>query len=134
MIKKELFLFIIIGLTTVLIDLFTYLVLIELDFLLISIAKAIGFLLGTIFSYFANRYWTFGNKKFISGNFWRFVFLYLTTLGTNVFFNKVSLILFIDVMYAIHISFIIATIISASLNFLGMKFFVFVPSGKTKLK
>lgn len=130
MIKKELLFFLIIGVTTVLVDLCTYLLLIKLNFLLISFAKAFGFLSGTIFSYFANRYWTFGNKKFISGNFWRFLVLYLTTLGTNVFVNNLSLIFFIDVTHAIHLSFIIATGVSASLNFLGMKFFVFIPISK----
>jgi putative flippase GtrA len=43
----------------------------------------------------------------------------------NVFVNSISLGLFINSNLKVQISFILATIISATINFVGMKYFVF---------
>jgi putative flippase GtrA len=83
------------------------------------------FLAGTLFAYFANRFWTFGHKPHPPGSSWRFAILYAATLVVNVFVNSLTLRLLADMTAIVQLAFLMATGISASLNFLGMKFFVF---------
>ena len=118
--------FLIIGSSTVIIDLVTYLIL--LNIIDISISKAISFSVGAVFAYFANRSFTFKNS--IKG-FYRFVIfilLYLSTLFVNVASNEIILNLISQNVFSILIAFLIATSFSAGLNFLGMKYIVFPPS------
>lgn len=127
MIKRELVIFLIVGASTVLVDFITYLGLIEFQDMEVDTAKAIGFLVGTFFAYFANRFWTFGHKSHTPGSAWRFSALYASTFGANVLINAVSLKLLADMPIAFQLAFLFATGVSASLNFLGMKLFVFKP-------
>lgn len=125
MIKREIVIFLLVGTLTVLIDYLTYRGLVLMGLMGIDLAKAISFLTGTLFAYFANRFWTFGHQTHASGSSWRFVVLYSTTLGTNVLVNALALTLLGDATMAVQGAFLLATGVSASLNFLGMKFFVF---------
>ena len=125
MIKRELVIFVFVGASTVLIDFISYLSLIQFQVMEVDMAKAIGFLVGTTFAYFANRFWTFGNKSHALGSAWRFLALYASTLGSNVLINAFALKLLADRAVAFQLAFLLATGVSASLNFLGMKFFVF---------
>ena len=125
MIKRELVIFMIVGSLTVLIDFTTYRTLTQFEVLEVNMAKAIGFSAGTIFAYFANRFWTFGLQKHNFGSVWRFSALYLSTLGGNVLINSLALSLFAYLTVAIPLAFLLATVVSACLNFIGMKFFVF---------
>jgi putative flippase GtrA len=94
----------------------------------VDMAKGIGFLLGALFAYFANRFWTFGHRPHMLSSAWRFAVLYASTLWANVLINAVALKLFDDAVAAIQLAFLLATGVSACLNFLGMKLFVFRPS------
>lgn len=125
MIKRELVIFLIVGALTVLVDFVTYRGLIELQLMGVNMAKATGFLIGTLFAYFANRFWTFGHNSHVPGSALRFVVLYATTLGANVLTNALALKLLSDMASAFQLAFLIATGVSACLNFLGMKLFVF---------
>ena len=125
MIKRELAIFLVVGTLTVLVDFLTYRGLIWINLLGIDWAKAIGFLVGTLFAYFANRIWTFGHTAHAPGSAWRFSVLYSFTLGANVWVNALALVLMKEALMAVPIAFILATGVSASLNFLGMKLFVF---------
>ncbi|MDN0076836.1 GtrA family protein [Crenobacter sp. SG2303] len=125
MIKRELAIFLVVGATTVLVDFVTYRGLIRLDVMAVDMAKAIGFLVGTLFAYFANRFWTFGHKSHAPGNACRFVVLYASTLAANVLINSLALKVVANTFAAIQLPFLLATGVSASLNFLGMKLFVF---------
>jgi len=127
MIKREFVIFLIVGVTTVLVDLIIYTVMIEFQVMETDKAKATGFLFGTLFAYFANRIWTFGHRVHAPGGVWRFFVLYASTLGTNVLINSVSLELLANTTATFQLAFILATSTSACLNFLGMKFFVFKP-------
>lgn len=91
----------------------------------IDLAKAVGFVSGTCFAYFANRYWTFGHGEHKPKSGWRFCLLYAITLTTNIFINSIAIKLLSDKALAIQISFVLATGVSALLNFLGMKMYVF---------
>lgn len=127
MIKREFAIFLAVGSLTVLVDFLTYRGLVWTQLFGVDLAKASGFLAGTLFAYFANRAWTFGHLPHAAGSAWRFAALYVTTLGANVLVNAVALIMFADVSSAMQIAFLLATGISATLNFLGMKLFVFKP-------
>ena len=131
-IKRELAIFLVVGLLTVGIDFVIYRGLLYLKpFSLedINIAKGIGFIAGTIFAYFANRFWTFNLQTTGAGSVFRFSIVYLLGLLANIIVNSLCIYWFtspsIALDYTLIIAFILATGISATLNFLGMKFFVF---------
>ena len=127
MIKRELAIFLIVGVSTVLVDFISYRGLIGFQVMEVDMAKAAGFLVGTLFAYFANRFWTFGHNPHVPGSVWRFSALYASTLGANVLTNALVLELLADMAIAIQLAFLLATGVSACLNFLGMKLFVFKP-------
>ena len=116
--------FLIVGSTTVLIDLICYFILIYVGFET-SISKCISFSVGTIFAYFANRKYTF--KSSVGGlfRFTVFILLYLSTLVVNVASNEIVLKLTSQIIGSLMIAFLIATSLSATLNFIGMKYIVF---------
>ena len=84
--KKELKRFIISGLTTVIIDFIAYVIFINLGINL-TLSKAISFLIGTLYSYFINKNWTF---KAIGGLkiFMKFLFIYFFSLNINFSVNR----------------------------------------------
>lgn len=134
MIKRELAIFLVVGVTTVLVDFISYRSLTGLANVPVDLAKAIGFALGTVFSYFANRFWTFAHQPHGPGSVWRFALLYASTLATNVLINALALRVLADSMAAVPVAFVVATAVSACLNFLGMKFFVFRPAPAPELQ
>lgn len=133
MIKRELGLFLLIGSLTVLIDYLTYRALIWIHLLDVDAAKCVGFVAGTVFAYFANRFWTFGHKQHATGSAWRFALLYAITLLTNVVINSLALSALITLPGSVQLAFLIATAVSATMNFVGMKSFVFKAASPLKL-
>lgn len=125
MVIRELAIFLIVGVTTVVVDFLTYRGIVNLELAGVDAAKAIGFLVGTVFAYFANRFLTFGHKSQVPGTAWRFVILYAGTLVANVVVNSLILKILKQSTFAVNLAFFMATGFSAILNFLGMKFFVF---------
>lgn len=132
LIKRELSIFLIVGLLTVGIDFliyrgFIYLKPFGLDS--INIAKGFSFISGTIFAYFANRFWTFNQQITGAGSVLRFVVVYILGLIANIVINYLYIEWFsspaLALEYTLLIAFILATGVSATLNFIGMKFFVF---------
>jgi len=163
MIRRELAIFLIVGTLTVMIDFLTYRGLVWAQLLGVDSAKGLGFLIGTVFAYFANRFWTFGHKAHAVGSAWRFIILYSLTLAANVLVNaflitwlpsylpvllnmlraatKLLMIdkpiygevngmlnILLNKEITIQIAFLLATVTSAALNFIGMKLFVFKTS------
>ncbi len=126
MIRKEIPVFLIVGATTVGVDFLTYKLLLwtGIDY---NPAKAVGFVTGTVFAYAANRLWTFGHVAHKPNSLPRFCLLYGLTLAANVLINRFFLFALEVMIQAVQIAFLIATGVSATLNFLGMKFFVFRP-------
>lgn len=126
-IKRELGIFLIVGSLTVFFDFLAYRSLLWLGWFSVDVAKAIGFIVGTIFAYFANRKWTFTTitKSQNLKSIWRFLLLYGLSLLMNVLVNAGVLVLLKDCFFALQIAFLSATCISAIFNFIGMKWFVF---------
>lgn len=132
MIKRQFTTFLVVGALTVLIDFLVYRALIWSPWLNIDTSKAVGFLAGTLFAYFANKVWTFGQQTHTPGSAWRFALLYSVTLGANILVNACGLVILADLPFAMQGAFLAATGVSAALNFLGMKFIVFKTSAVTE--
>ena len=121
--QRQIFVFLIVGFTTVAIDFAFY------RFLLwtgveIDVAKACSFTIGALFAYAANKTWTFKQKKHGLAPV-AFAMLYGSTLVVNTFTNGVIVRILPHEYWAIIVAFIIATGVSATLNFTGMKWIVF---------
>lgn len=117
--------FLVVGSLTVVVDLITYIVLLRV-ISSVDLAKGTSFIAGTVFSYLANRHWTFSAR----GGWLRilkFVALYLATLVINTSINQLMLSVTLrwDLRFSIGFAFLIATGTSAAVNFIGMKYFVF---------
>lgn len=121
--NREIRRFIVVGSTTVAIDFFTYGAMLLLGMAIAS-AKAIGFATGMLFAWVANRIWTFS-----AGGGWArfagFTALYMVTLAINVSANQIGVSLLGTEKFDIVMAFLFATGLSATANFLGMKFVVF---------
>jgi Predicted membrane protein len=95
------------------------------------VAKAIGFVAGASFAYVMNRSWTFGHLTRTSSIRFRtpvlFAMLYLGTLGINVASNSLVLAMVGYGSGARAAGFLVATSLSATINFVGMKLLVFRP-------
>ena len=122
--NKELLKYIFVGLSTVLIDFLIYKFLIK--FIVIYLAKTISFLSGTFFSYQLNRTWTFKSGKKTLSQFIKYLIIHITSLVLNVFINSLLLNTFSkNYFLSYEVSFLIATLTSATYNFLFIKFFIF---------
>ena len=129
--SKEIRYFVIIGILTVLIDYLVYFLSKKL-IVNISQAKAFGFISGTVFAFVANRNITFKNYDNIWGHLYKFLILYSVTLFINIAINNYLLNWLTDFQYKVQQSFLIATLISAIINFIGMKYFVFFIKNQNK--
>lgn len=123
--SKEVERFVIVGGSTVLIDCICYFVLVQFGFKS-SFSKGLSFTLGAIYAYFANKNFTFRNQNYGLIQFLVFILLYITTLSINVITNETLLETFSQTKLSFIFAFISATFISATLNFMGMKYIVFI--------
>ena len=90
----------------------------------LNLAKGISFIGGTFFAYMANRFWTFNQQAIRSDSFSRFIAVYVLGLAANIAVNYLA-ITYLNVFFGISeyniiLAFLLATSISASLNFIGM--------------
>jgi putative flippase GtrA len=128
---KEIRYFLIVGILTVLIDYLVY----SLSRKLIinnTQAKAFGFISGTAFAFLANRNITFKDLDNIWTQLYKFLILYSVTLFINVTINNILLNWLTDFHYKVQLSFLVATSTSAIINFIGMKYFVFIKKNQNK--
>ena len=121
--SKDVYKFIIVGLSTVLIDYIFYLILINTNLINVNSCKTLSFIIGSLYAYFANKIFTFESKSLFSDSIFKFFSLYLFSLLINVVINSILLNYFSK--YALQLAFLISTFFSATINFLGMKYFVF---------
>ena len=119
--------FLITGLSATAVDATVYSILLYLG-LDYSPAKAGGFLTAVAFAYNGHRRWTFsthGSKKRIVG----FAGLYVTTFLINNLTNTLMLeLLGTEYKTQVAAAFVVATGVTAIVNFTMMKFFIFRPA------
>lgn len=125
MVKRELAVFIVVGSLTFAIDYVVYTCMMTFVHASVELAKVIGILAGTTSAYVVNRLWTFKHTYYSIGSIGRFLMVYLVTLSINVGINSGVLQLISGRPIAVFIAFAIAAGIAASLNFIGMRYFVF---------
>lgn len=89
-------------------------------------AKAIGFLAGTLTGFFINRNWTFQHGGSITKSILKYLGLYLATLALNVTTNSMLILALGSSLEIKTLAFLVATALSAMVNFLAIKRFVFV--------
>lgn len=118
--KKELFRFLLSGITAVSSDCLSYSGLLALG-CPSSFAKASGFVVGTTVTYILNKFWTFQSHEKNTLETLRFVLLYAISLGLNVGVNHLGLVISHNVAFA----FLCAVAVSTVFNFIGLKTFVF---------
>jgi putative flippase GtrA len=140
--SKELTKFIISGLLAVLVDFIVYFLLSQ--FLDMNLSKALSFMSGMLVTYNLNKYWTWRQPDKNNKRLLLFVALYAVAMIVNVFSNQLAfntlpnneficsirnseavLKDLITVKIDKVLAFIIATGISATLTFLGQKFWLF---------
>ena len=123
-IRPEFIKFFLVGISNVFVDLFIYRL--SLTWLDISLSKGLSFCFGTLYSYHLNRVWTFTATTRSFQQFSRFIGISGFALGVNVATNSSVLsILPSSFKFPLAFAYVIATTLSAILNFLGMKCFVF---------
>jgi putative flippase GtrA len=119
--------FLITGVSATVIDssVYSLMLFLGMDF---SPAKACGFIAAVAFAYQGHRRWTFsthGSKKRMAG----FAGLYATTFVINNVTNTLMLELYgKEEKLDIAVAFVVATGITAIVNFTMMKFFIFRPA------
>ena len=125
MLNRQIKIFIFVGLITVSVDFLIYKTLLSHMLMQVDLAKGVGFVGGTLFSYFANRFWTFRSPNHLKHSAVRFIILYCLTLMINILVNAGVLSILSELILAENLAFLIATGTSAVINFLGMKWLVF---------
>ncbi len=139
--KKQLVKFTLIGLLAVSVDLLCYFILLntlpEKLFLTIgneALAKSISFMCGMTVTYFFNKFWTWKKKDRSKKRLVKFGVLYGIALLINVGTNSGLLYILhqyrnlLDLPFKYLIAFIGASGLSASVSFMGQKFWVFKSS------
>ena len=142
-VKKELIKFTLIGILAVLVDLSVYYVLLNVlpeDVLQFAsneaISKTISFLCGMVVTYSLNKLWTWKQRDRSNKRLVKFTVLYGVSLFLNVFTNSTLLYILehnqdiYDVPYKYFLAFVGATGMSAVVNFVGQKFWVFRVRGE----
>lgn len=122
MLNRQALIFLFVGSCTVIVDYASYSILSKIGINL-NISKGLGFLIGTLFAYYANKKITFtytGPERFF-----RFISVYSISLVLNIGVNLISLALLPQSVLSTNVAFTIATVASAIFNFLGMKYFAF---------
>lgn len=145
LVVKQITKFFIIGVSAVLVDFIVYYLLSDLLALNIDISKGTGFMVGTIYTYYLNKLWTWKyTEKSNKGMIMKFALVYAVSFIFNILINKYGLKLIpeCDVRLTLDskagntlnlfsikghkfLAFFLATLVSAVINFLGQKFLVF---------
>jgi putative flippase GtrA len=140
--SKQITKFAISGVLAVMVDFLVYFSISQ--FLEINLSKGIGFCSGMLVTYNLNKFWTWRQRDKNNQRLYLFIGLYMVAMFVNILvnnyaFNKIpntetilsirntskNLIEFFAVKNNKVFAFLIATILSATLTFLGQKFWLF---------
>ncbi len=142
---KQITKFFIIGVSAVLVDFIIYYMMSDLMGINTDLSKAIGFMVGTVYTYFLNKRWTWKyTERSNKGMVLKFGIVYAVSFVFNILINKYGLELIPDFninlsltytdgnvqnIFSIKgdkfLAFFFATVMSAVINFIGQKFLVF---------
>lgn len=119
-IKKELIYYILIGIFVVIVDFISYHFFNKMFSIDFSNSKRLSYLTGAAVSFILNKYITFKSQEKKISEPILFLIIYLLSFALNSFTHDVLL----DILSG-NYPFIIATIVSVVINYLGQKFIVF---------
>ena len=124
--KKELTRFLISGITAVSTDCLSYSLLLYIG-TVPAIAKGTGFLMGTLVTYFLNKFWTFQKPQREWQEVLRFIGVYAISMGINIGINHwvLETTLALKNEHSLLIAFLCATAVSTVFNFICLKLVVF---------
>ena len=163
LVVKQITKFFIIGVSAVLVDFVIYYLLSDLMGLNLDLSKGLGFLVGTVYTYYLNKFWTWRyTERSNKGMLLKFGMVYAVSFVFNILINKYGLQLIsefdinlsiikikdaaadsVNTIFSIKghkfLAFFFATVTSAVINFLGQKFLVFKssnldPKDETKIE
>ena len=123
LLSKQFLRFLLVGIFSAIVDFTIYFFLLSL-YELVEMSKIIGFISGTVIAYFFNMRWTFSSSGGLIIII-KFVFVYLFSLIINVFLNGILVRHYLEFQGVFVYAFVLATVVSACINFLLMKFCVF---------
>lgn len=143
---KQITKFFIIGVSAVLVDFIIYYLLSDLLSVNLDVSKGLGFLVGTVYTYYLNKLWTWKHtEKSNKGMLFKFGLVYAFSFVFNILINKYGLRMLPEFDVNLNLvmlkeqelrpvfsvkghkflAFFFATVVSAVINFLGQKFLVF---------
>ncbi len=126
-IRRQIFRFLIVGGTSVAVDLAVYLLL--LPHLDRTSAKGISYLAGVVVGFVGNKLWTFESRRKSLAEPMIYLLIYLVTLIVNIAINGGTLWLAEEMGASSSLSniagFFVATAVTTILNFVGMKYIAF---------
>jgi len=122
--KHESFRFIVVGVSSVVIDFVFYMWLISTG-VPTYFSRGVSYFIVLFYSYLLNTHYTFSIGKISKSLFFRYWVLYLLVLIFNVTLNELLLLTFNKSQYAIVLIYFFVTALSAIINFKGIKHYVF---------
>jgi putative flippase GtrA len=117
----EIIKFIVVGVFAVIIDGTTYALMIRTIGFEHGLSKRLSFILGSVWAFFANKYFTFNSSAPARKEIILFSILYITTYSINGWIHDITW----EVSALDWLSFLTATATSTVINYLGQKFVVF---------
>ncbi len=128
-INSKFIIFLIGGVLSFSLDWISFLIMITFFGIEFNISKLISFLLGTLFAFYFNSRFTFRKNLYII-NFYKFLSIYFFSMTINILiFSQFSSRDLPNLQLRIFMGLFIATTASASMNYFGIKYFVFNRSG-----
>ena len=119
--NSEIIKFIVVGVLAVLIDGTTYALMVRAIGFEHGLSKRVSFILGSIWAFFANKYYTFNSPAPARKEIILFSILYITTYFVNGWIHNITW----KKSDLDWLSFLTATATSTVINYLGQKFVVF---------
>ena len=120
LLHRQLMSYSMIGIISLLIDIIVYVLLSDVFLISKSLSKIISFILASVNSFLGNKIFTFKHKSYNFLEPMKFILLYAVSLIVNSSMHDFFLNVFDGFL-----PFIIASIVSITINFIGQKLWVF---------
>ena len=119
--------FFLVGCVAFSVDISLYFLLLEIGFLS-TLSKGLSFVCGLLVGYFLNSFFTFNRAEVSKHMFYKYVLVYFISLLANIIVNELSVIYLEKIImrdFVFLVAVICATIVSLTMNFFGLRNYVF---------